>query len=484
MIPQDIINCVNSKQPPCELWVYGRTFSCPSPKKIVAVQDLPGLVALSISVPATSVDTFFLLQWALRSCPNLRMLDLNIVHETSHPTRTAPIIRGFQPTNGRKLPSLGHLILSGFRAGLQMGIEDTWREALYLSQLESLYFKDPKEQAFNWWQETSLVSLKSFRAPYPLHSHTHLNAASIPLQIKSFFGRNWRLKDLELFDFMDHIELLWLAPLGSSLQALRIHERPKRPRRHTQFDRRRFLTHDDISLLGRLLPNLDTLKLNFRATPNWPYGTLTAIAIAFPRLRHLEIHFDICYSAENNMPQHGYPLATMNRAASSWSHLWNILASQDTATRNRATGNILSPDQPTIMCQPHLKTLEVIVGPPGPYVHTSSLFHRFQVTLAERAEEAEQGIATLISKEVEDLLQEKNKFLPKFLVATGSEVERVDEDLAKAMIEAEIGTEDWSFDICAYPTSAAPHWGMRRTVRPSEMFHQDYDNLDELWRYY
>lgn len=425
------------------------------------------------------MGAFGCLQSTIMTCPALRTLDLALLCGGGW-MDGAPIIRGFKLMNGQRLPPLKHLLLAGFPAGLHLGIEDTWREALDLSRLTGLYFREQRDQAFNWWQETNLASLRYFRASYPERSNGHLNFDAIPLQVKSFFSRNQRLEVLDLVDFMHHIELGWLAPLSSTLHTLRIHEQPQRRRAiRAKFDDRRFLTHGDISLLGKLLPNLHTLKLDIRATPNWPYGTLTSIAIAFPWLHCLEINFDLYYEMEKCLLRHGYPVATMNRAASSWSHLWRIFAGQDTATRKRATGCTSSPDEhmDVNICRPHLKTLTIIIGPPG---HTfgggmEGVCHQFHVCISERAEEAEQGIATVTSSAVEHQLKSTSS------IDSESEAAKHEKALSIARYKAEVGTIEWPLrHTSTFEFKIPPHWGAKRTIQPSDNFPDKCLKFNEL----
>jgi hypothetical protein len=428
---------------------------------------------------ARDVGAFGCLQSTIMTCPALRLLDLALVWVGDW-MHGAPIIRGFRLTNGQRLPPLEHLILAGFPTALHRGIEDTWREALDLSRLKGLYLRDFREQAFNWWQETNLGSLKYFGASYPERSNNHLNFDAIPPQVESFFYRNQKIEMLGLVDFMNHMELRWLAPLSSTLHTLRIHEQSRRRRAiGANFDSRRFLTHGDILLLGKLLPNLHTLKLDIRATPNWPYGTLTSIAIAFPWLHYLEIDFDLYYETESKLLRHGYPVATMNRAASSWSHLWRILASQDTATRKRATGNVPGPDKPmdVNICRPHLKALAIIVGPPSKTLDGSrgGVSQQFHVCISKRAEEAEQGIATVTSSAVEDQLQSTP------LIDSESEMAERKKTLSICRYKAEVGTIEWPISHApTFEFEIPPHWGAKRTVQPSDIFPDKCLKFNEL----
>ena len=118
------------------------------------------------------------------------------------------------------------------------------------------------------------------------------------------------------------------------------------------------------------------------------------------------------------------------------------------------------------ICRPHLKPLEIIVGPPPRFLPEPHLTcHSFNVTISENAEEAEQGIATVKSLEVEHILAELHDLASSpYLIGLETRERELRQDLLFARRNAEIGTVDQEFKIYGL----SDRWGAKRSVRPSE----------------
>lgn len=474
VISWDVINFIDTQRPGCQLWLGDNACSFPDPREILRLQHSPCLVALTISLYACEIKAFKLLQQTILTCRKLRTLDLDIWFQNTSFEFDEPKIYGFKLKPNEKFPPLKSLSLSGFYFGSSLEAKGTWREAIDLAQLTSLTLHD---DAFPWWQEPALSSLKSFKAKMPKQLGTDIIRSPLNPDFHCFFSQNKNLEILDLSRFSEKFDFAWLKPVGPTLKTLRLHEFT----RTIEVKNRHILLPTDLHFLGRNLPNLRNLKLDIGASEAWPYEMLTTIALAFPMLTYLTVHISYLVGSRqaSSLPNviDNCQLAKMTRIASSWSHLWNILSGkycclsqqQYEESTNQSPFYRQEIDQttqthgiPLSQREPLLKSLVVMIGPPS-----SPESQAFRVTVSERVEDGRRGEAFVISQDVEDIVQQM-KELPTRSIQS-KQFGEMCQNLLQARRKAEIGFFDKNEE--GLVTSESWHWGSKRSVIPEEDAH-------------
>lgn len=469
VVSWDIINFIDTQRPGCQLWLSDNACSFPDPREILRLQHSPCLVALTISLYACETKAFKLLQQTILTCRKLRALDLDIWFQNTSFEFDEPKIYGFKLKPDEKFPPLKSLSLSGFHVGMSLESERIWREAIDLAQLTSLTLYD---DAFLWWQEPRLNSLQSFEIKMSKQLGTAFYSSPTNPELHCFFSQNKNLEFLDLSRFCKNFNFAWLEPVGSSLKYLRLHEFT----RTIEAKNSRILHRSDLHLLGKTLPNLRDLKLDMGASKTWPYEMLATIALAFPKLTCLTIHMRYPTRSQraSSLPNivDNCQLAKMSRIASSWSHLWKILsgehcclsqeqyeqsATQSLFCRQEKEQKTQDHAAPLSRPEPLLKSLVVIIGPPS-----SPESQEFRVTVSECAEYARRGEASVISQDVEDIVQQMKE------IPSRSIQSKQFGDMCQKLLQARRKAKTGFFDKNdERPVSTKSwHWGSRRTVIP------------------